>query len=373
MLPVAYLPLFRRLGASVAVRQAAAIALTAGLHLVAIVIMLWSETDFWSKAAFIFTWGLLNFAWLLVLRRPSLAAGLSLVMVTILILLSRFKFEALFMTANFVDLMILDEDTISFLLMVTPGLQLSVAIFSLCALAFLVVAWRLDHYRVGLRAASVGCVACLAALTGLSFAVPTDIDDKWLDENYVSKFARSASVALTDYFTRGIIKSDATVTERLRMTADETCRPLRRAPHIVMILDEFELRPAHGARRESSRRLRPALSLARRQDADVPGRRRRRSDLVHGVQRVDRSLVPLVRALRRTRLRVSLPVASSADYRTRSPAAAIAPTACIRGTGIFSAPATFKQARASRIFSTRSTCARSIANRTASITMPRAA
>ena len=248
MLPVAYLPIIRRLGASVAVREAAAITLTAGLHLVAIVIMLWSETDFWSKAAFIFTWGLLNFTWLLVLRRPSLAAGLSLVMVTILILLSRFKFEALFMTANFVDLMILDEDTISFLLMVTPGLQLSVAIFSLCALAFLVVAWRLDHYRVGLRAASVGCVACLAALTGLSFAVPTDIDDKWLDENYVSKFARSASVALTDYYMRGIIESDATVTERLRMTADGTCRPPRRAPHIVMILDEssFDLRTVPG-------------------------------------------------------------------------------------------------------------------------------
>ena len=33
-------------------------------------------------------------------------------------------------------------------------------------------------------------------LAGLSHAVPVDIDDKWLNENYVSKFARSASVAV---------------------------------------------------------------------------------------------------------------------------------------------------------------------------------
>jgi phosphoglycerol transferase MdoB-like AlkP superfamily enzyme len=250
MLPATYLPKIRRLGASVAVRQTAAITLTAALHFAAIVIMLWSESDFVSKIAFILTWGLLNFVWLLVLRRPSLAAGLSLVTITILILLSRFKFEALFMTANFVDLMILDEDTISFLLMVIPGLQLSVAIATLGCLVFLAVAWRLDHYRVGLRAASLGCVAFLAALTGFSFAVPTDIDDKWLDENYVSKFARSASVAVTDYFTRGIIESDATVTERLRLTADGTCRAPRRAPHIVMILDEssFDLRLVPGVK-----------------------------------------------------------------------------------------------------------------------------
>jgi hypothetical protein len=250
MLPVAYLPKIRRLGASLAARQAAAIALTAALHLAAIILMVWSESDFWSKLAFVLTWGMLNFGWLLVLRRPSLAAGLSLVTVTILILLSRFKFEALFMTANFIDVMILDEDTIRFLLMIIPGLQLSVAIFSICALAFLGIAWRLDHLRVGTRAASVGCIACLAALTGLSFAVPTDIDDKWLDENYVSKFARSASVAITDYFTRGIIESDETVTERLKMTAGETCRPPRRAPHIVMILDEssFDLRIVPGVK-----------------------------------------------------------------------------------------------------------------------------
>ncbi|HEY7459526.1 MAG TPA: sulfatase-like hydrolase/transferase [Xanthobacteraceae bacterium] len=250
MLPVASVPKIRRIGASGAVRQLVAIALTASLHLAAIVLMLWTETDFWSKAAFILTWGLLNFTWLLILRRPSLAAGLSLATISVLVLLSRFKFEALFMTASFVDLMILDEDTISFLLMIMPGLRLSVIVAALAALAFLLGAWWLDQYRIRLRTASLGCAACLAALTGLSYAVPTEIDDKWLDENYVSKFARSASVAVTDYFTRGIIESDAAVTERLKLTAGETCRPPRRAPHIVMILDEssFDMRMVPGSK-----------------------------------------------------------------------------------------------------------------------------
>ena len=248
MLPAAHISRIRRIGASGAVRHLAAIALTASLHLAAIALMLWTETDFWSKAAFILTWGLLNFTWLLVLRLPSLAAGLSLAMISLMVLMSRFKFEALFMTANFVDLMILDEDTISFLIMVMPGLRLTVALAALAALAFLVGALWLDQFRVRLRTASFGCAACLAALTGLSFAVPTDIDDKWLDENYVSKFARSASVAITDYFTRGIIESDAAAAERLKSTLGETCRLPRRAPHIVMILDEssFDMRIVPG-------------------------------------------------------------------------------------------------------------------------------
>jgi hypothetical protein len=248
MLPAAHISKIRRIGASGAIRQSAAIALTASLHLAAIVLMLWTESDFWSKAAFILTWGLLNFTWLLVLRLPSLAAALSLAMISLMILMSRFKFEALFMTASFVDLMILDEDTISFLIMVMPGLRLTVTLAALAALAFLVGAFWLDQFRVRLRTASLGCAACLAALTGLSFAVPTDIDDKWLDENYVSKFARSASVAITDYFTRGIIESDAAVAERLKSTLGETCRLPRRAPHIVMILDEssFDMRIVPG-------------------------------------------------------------------------------------------------------------------------------
>ena len=48
------------------------------------------------------------------LRRPAIAALLSLAMIVALILLSQFKYDKLMMTVNFVDLMIIDQDTSRF-------------------------------------------------------------------------------------------------------------------------------------------------------------------------------------------------------------------------------------------------------------------
>ncbi|MEX0591221.1 MAG: sulfatase-like hydrolase/transferase [Xanthobacteraceae bacterium] len=238
MLPAVSFTKVRQIAAARAGRDRAAIALTTSLHLAALAIMLWSETDGWARAAFVLTWGFLNFAWLVILRRPSPAAAFSLAIVSVLILLSQFKHDTLFLTANFVDLMILDEDTIRFLLMIIPGLGENVALTLLLVVPAIAVAWWIDRFKVRLRAASLGCAACLVALGGLSYAVPNDIDDKWLPDNFVSKFARSASVAVTDYVTRGIIEYDAAVTERLKSLTGATCRAPKRQPHIVMILDE---------------------------------------------------------------------------------------------------------------------------------------
>lgn len=250
MLPAVSIPKLYSDASAGALRHRLALALTASLHLAALAIMFWSETDVWGRLAFLLTWGMLNFAWLALLRRPLLAAGLSLVTIVAVVLVSRFKHEALFMTASFVDLMILDEATVSFLLMIMPGLGFSLAVWALVALPAFAIGWWIDHFRVRFRTASIGCVACLAGLSGLSFTVPLDVDDKWLDDNYVSKFARSASVGITDYLTRGIIESDAAVTERLRLTPGASCRPPRRAPHIVMILDEssFDMRTVPGVK-----------------------------------------------------------------------------------------------------------------------------
>jgi hypothetical protein len=228
----------RQIAAARAGRDRAALALTVSLHLAALAIMFWTETDASARLAFAFTWGLLNFAFLALLRRPSLAAAFSLAIVSVLILMSQFKHDTLFMTANFVDLMILDEDTISFLLMIIPGLGATVSLTLLLVVPAIAAAWWIDPFKVRLRTASLGCAACLAALSGLSFAVPSDIDDKWMPDNFVSKFARSASVAVTDYFTRGIIEYDVAVTDRLKSLTGAACRGPKRQPHIVMILDE---------------------------------------------------------------------------------------------------------------------------------------
>ena len=45
-------------------------------HLVALAIMLWSEINLLSMAVFVLSWGFVNGLWLVLLRRPALAAML---------------------------------------------------------------------------------------------------------------------------------------------------------------------------------------------------------------------------------------------------------------------------------------------------------
>ena len=66
-------------------RDAARAALVAVFHLAALVVMAQTEVGIVPKAIFLFTWGLLNFFWLAVLRRPAIAAALSLALIVALI------------------------------------------------------------------------------------------------------------------------------------------------------------------------------------------------------------------------------------------------------------------------------------------------
>src|SRR4051812_30155910 len=65
-----------------------ALAAIAILHLAALTILIWTEDDLVAGLAFLLAWGFINAIWLAVLRRPSVAAGLSLIFVVTLILLS---------------------------------------------------------------------------------------------------------------------------------------------------------------------------------------------------------------------------------------------------------------------------------------------
>jgi hypothetical protein len=216
---------------------AARAGLTVFLHAAALGLMAWSETTAVGKAAFLLAWGFVNCFWLALLRRPAAAAALSLAMFTVLVLLSRFKHDVLFMTVNFIDVMIIDNDTFGFLMAVFPGLGLTVGLAALMAAAILVLLWRLDPLRVRFRTASLGGFTCLAVLTAVSFAAPHDREEEFWNENYVSKFARSGAVAVTELVIRGLLESDIAVSERLSAGAAAECRAEGR-PHIIMILDE---------------------------------------------------------------------------------------------------------------------------------------
>jgi len=216
--------------------------LTAGvlgiLHVAAIFTLFWTEDDFEGRVAFLIAWGLLNFLFLLVLRRPTVAASLSLVLVVILIFLSRFKQEVLIMTANFIDVMLIDHSTISFLMTVFPHLRWTVGISAAVIVPLLGLFWWLDPFRIRWWVSVAGTAGCLAALTIFSLALPMDREKAFVPVDFVSQFARSGALALVDLTTHGLMQSDAFVPDRLPAPGALTCSPTQKLPHIILILDE---------------------------------------------------------------------------------------------------------------------------------------
>src|SRR3954449_8500651 len=127
----------------------------ATLHFSALILMAATEAHPLDKAIFLLVWGVLNSIWLVLVRRPSVAALLSLVLLVLLVLLSRFKHDKLWMTVDFVDLMIIDRDTSAFLLAAFPSLRGWVAVIAAITAALLVTAWRLDVLRLDRRGSLV--------------------------------------------------------------------------------------------------------------------------------------------------------------------------------------------------------------------------
>src|SRR5262252_4253374 len=218
--------------------QATGVALLVALHLASFGILLWSEHEPAARAAFVLTWGALNFFWLVLLRRPLIAAALSLALIVILIALSQFKHGTLMMTATFVDVMLIDVATFSFFLKVNPGLVGKLALAAALAMPVMVLLWRTEPFRVRRGTALLGFVLCLAALAGLSLTVPTDREDEFYPHQYVSKFARSAAVAAVDLTNGGVLEADPATADRLNLGIVGACPPGRKLPHIVMVFDE---------------------------------------------------------------------------------------------------------------------------------------
>src|SRR6202171_5504542 len=249
-MPPAVSALVHRLGGTRAVgwREASRIALIAGLHLASLAIMAFTEADIVAKLCFLLAWGILNFFWLVLTRRPAVSAALSLLMIVILVLVSRLKFNIIWMTANFLDVMIVDNDTISFLLSIVPGLTRNIVISVVVVLPLVALVCRFDTFRMRLRTSAIGFGACLVGITAVSIAQPQEDWETFLGGSYVSKFARSGVTALSELMMHGYMESDAVVTDRLKLLPDATCVPVRKPPHIIMVHDEssFDIRVAPG-------------------------------------------------------------------------------------------------------------------------------
>src|SRR5262249_7203962 len=216
-------------------------------HLLALTVMVATESTITAMAAFVLAWGLFNFVAIALMRRPLFAGLVSLVLMTLLVLLSQLKYNVLMMTANFVDLMIVDTDTVSFLFTIFPGLKTIVTLTAAALVPLLICAWRFDAFRMRRSAAVCSAIGCLGALVALETHFPMQPFEAFYGGNLVSSFARSGVDAVAELMTHGLMQSDAVAAERLQ-PFPEQCRPTERPPHIILIHDEssFDIRMAPG-------------------------------------------------------------------------------------------------------------------------------
>lgn len=219
-------------------RDTVKLCLVAVLHVAALSIMASTEVDLIAKTAFLLAWATLNFFCLLLVRRPIVAALISLEFIVALILLSQFKHDKLWMTVDFVDLMIIDQDTSAFLLTAIPSLRAPIMLAALATTALLIVTWRLDPFRMRARTSAIGGSLCMGALVTLSLSFPTNLYEDFFSQNYVSKFARTGVEAIHELIAHGYLDSDTSVVERLQNSPAASCNPSRKLPHIILFHDE---------------------------------------------------------------------------------------------------------------------------------------
>jgi len=200
--------------------------------------MLSTEYGWVGPPLFMLFWIFLNCCFLTVLRRPGVSAALSLGLIVILVVLSQLKFNVLWMVINFFDIIIIDSDTVSFLISIFPDLRTTLIIIALLAAPGLVLFWRIDPFRVLRPIALAGFAACSIAMTGLSLAVPEEPFEQFQGINHISTFVRSGFTTAYQLASKGWIDVDTATSDQLPFAASEPCHLSGKPPNIIMVLDE---------------------------------------------------------------------------------------------------------------------------------------
>jgi len=244
-------------------RDVRSFALGAGVivafHLAALAVLLTTEYGPFAIALSLLAWIFMNCFLLFVLPRPGISAALALALTVMLIALSRFKFEILQLSLTFLDFLIVDRDTFSFLLSVFPRLQFRLIVAGLVAVPLLWLVWRFDPFRVRRRLALTGMAATAALISALAVAFPEQPWEPFQGVNHISNLARSGVVAVSRLASTGWIEADPPANGPLRLARDayaaglpmlppEECDATAKRPHIIMLLDEssFDITAAPG-------------------------------------------------------------------------------------------------------------------------------
>ena len=133
-------------------------ALVVAPQLAALLVLILTEVDTISRTAFLLSWMALNLALIALTRRPAISGALALGMLTVLILLSRLKYDVVQMTVNFIDVMMIDRASAAYLFTIFPTLWQPVSLALLIGRAA-----RLRGSGASIRSASEGSMPPPAA------------------------------------------------------------------------------------------------------------------------------------------------------------------------------------------------------------------
>ncbi|MDO9562229.1 MAG: sulfatase-like hydrolase/transferase [Bradyrhizobium sp.] len=233
--------------------------MVAALHLAALAVLLSWEYGPFAITLSVLAWIFINCLFLLVLPRPGVSAALALALVVLLIVMSRFKFDILQLSLTFLDFLIVDRDTFSFLLSVFPRLRTQLIVALVLAIPLLGLIWRADPFRIGRRLALAVLAATTLFMSVLSVAVPEQPWEPFQGVNHISNLARSGVVAVSRLTSTGWIEADAAAggltprahaAGRPALPPGEDCDTSVKRPHIIMLLDEssFDVTAAPGVK-----------------------------------------------------------------------------------------------------------------------------
>ena len=234
--------------------------MVAALHLVALAVLFTTEYGPFAITLSLLAWVFVNCLILLVLPRPGTAAALALALTVLLIVLSRFKFDILQLSLTFLDFLIIDRDTFSFLLSVFPRLRTQLIVAVVVAVPLLWVIWRADPFRAARRLSLAVLAATTALISLMSVAAPEQPWEPFQGVNHISNLARSGVVAVSRLASTGWIEADPPASGRLTpsahaavgtgLPAGEDCDVNAKRPHVIMLLDEssFDISAAPGVK-----------------------------------------------------------------------------------------------------------------------------
>src|SRR5215470_12599931 len=241
-------------------RDAVGIASVAALHLGALYTLFTTEYGAFAVTLSLLAWLFANCLVLLFLPRPGIAAALALMVTVVLIALSRFKFDILQLSITFLDFLIIDRDTFSFLLSVFPRLKLPLLLAAVAAAPVLWLIWRTDPFRVSRKLSLALLAFATVAISAMAVAVPEQPWEPFQGVNHISSLARSGVVAVSRLSSTGWIEADppaqpslplargAHAAAPIKLPPPADCDTKVKRPHIIMMLDEssFDVTAAPG-------------------------------------------------------------------------------------------------------------------------------